>query len=416
MKQFWSAPLLALTLLPALFAETDAELVARAAALHARSFTIDTHIDIPTSSLRRVGWDITQRHEVATDYSQCDFPRMREGGLKAGVFVVFVEQRARTPEGYAAARDSALRSFMRVRAVTERYADQCGLALTAADGPRIFASGKRAIYLSIENGFAVGQDLTLLKTYHDLGARFLGFVHNGNTDLADSSQPGDKGAEWNGLSPLGQDAVKACNRLGLVIDGSHASDATVHQMIALSQAPIILTHSGCKAICDHKRNVPDDLLRELAAHGGVIQLNTVSDFVLKAAQNSELQAAIGKLFQRAASRVMTDAEESEVGIEFARLVREKATTRATLEDFLKHLFHAIEVAGVEHVGLGADMDGGGGVIGLDDVGDYPKITLALLKHGVSEGDVEKIWGGNTLRVLRAAEDFAKASKRGPAKS
>ena len=201
---------------------------------------------------------------------------------------------------------------------------------------------------------------------------------------------------------------------GLVIDGSHASDATVHQMIALSQAPIILTHSSCKAICDHRRNVPDDLLRELAAHGGVIQMNTVSDFVLKSAQNPEMQAAIGKLFQRAASKVMTDAEEAEVGIEFSRLVRDKATARATLDDFLKHLFHAIEVAGVEHVGIGADMDGGGGVIGLDDVGDYPKITLALLKHGLSEGDVAKIWGGNTLRVLRAAEAYAKQVKAVPA--
>lgn len=222
-KNLFRAAFAAVALLPALFAETDAELAARAAALHARIFTIDTHIDIPTLSLRRPGWDISQRHDVPTDDSQLDFPRMRDGGLKAGVFVVFVDQGKRTPEAYAAIRDNSIRSFVRVHAVAERFPEQCGLALSADDGPRLQAAGKRAIYLSIENGYAIGRDLTLIKTYHDLGARFFGFVHNGNNDLGDSSQP-EKGPEWNGLSPLGRDAVAECNRLGLVIDGSHSSD------------------------------------------------------------------------------------------------------------------------------------------------------------------------------------------------
>lgn len=201
-----SFSLLTLALLPALCAETDAELAARAAAWHARIFTIDTHIDTPTLSLRRPDWDIAQRHDRATDFSQLDFPRMRDGGLKAGVFAVYVDQGPRTPEGYAAVRDNALRTFRRVQAVAERFPEQCGLALTAADGPRLMAAGKRALYLSVENGYAIGQDLTLLKTYHQLGARFFGFVHNGNNDLGDSSQP-TAGPEWHGLSPLGRDAV-----------------------------------------------------------------------------------------------------------------------------------------------------------------------------------------------------------------
>ena len=171
-------------------AETEAELAARAAALHARIFTIDTHIDTPTLSLRRPGWDISQRHEWTTDFSQCDFPRMVEGGLKAGVFAVYVDQGPRTPAGYAAVRDNALRTFFRVHAVAERFPKDCGLALTADDGPRLMAVGKRALYLSIENGYAIGKDLTLIKTYHDLGARFFGFVHNLNNDLGDSAQPG----------------------------------------------------------------------------------------------------------------------------------------------------------------------------------------------------------------------------------
>ena len=195
--------------------------------------------------------------------------------------------------------------------------------------------------------------------------------------------------------------MKECNRLGLVLDGSHASDATVRQLIAQSQTPIILTHSGCKAVCDVRRNVSDELLRELAAHGGVIQLNTVSGFVVSTPPNPELDGAMAKAIAHAAGRQMSDAETTEVMLGFYRIRAEKTKVRATFDDFLKHLFHAIEVAGAEHVGIGADMDGGGGVTGLEDVSDYPKITLALLKHGVAEADVEKIWGGNTLRLLRA---------------
>ena len=408
--------LLALGFAAALHAETDAELAARAAALHARIFTIDTHLDTPTSSLRRTGWDISQRHAVAADFSQCDFPRMRDGGLKAGVFAVYVDQGPRTPEGFAKIRDNALRSFLRVHAVTERFADQCGLAFTADDALKIFATGKRVIFTSIENGYAIGQDLTLLKTYHDLGARFFGFVHNGNNDLGDSSQPGTKGPEWGGLSPLGEQAVVECNRLGFVIDASHSADTTTRQLIARSATPIILTHSGCKAINDHARNVSDELLRELAAHGGVIQMNTVTGFLVPTPPNPEFEKAQAAIMARNAGKNLSDAEGADMMVGIYKMRHDMAKNRATLDDFLKHFFHAIEIAGVEHVGLGADMDGGGGVIGLEDVSDYPKLTLAMLKHGLSESDVEKIWGGNTLRLLRAAEDFAKTQKAAPAKS
>lgn len=387
-------------------AESEAELAARATALHARIFSIDTHLDTPSLSLARPGWDIAGRHDPLTDGSQVDFPRMREGGLKSGVFVVFVPQAARTPEGYAAGRDTVLRNFLRTHAVVARFPQDCELALTAADGPRIMAAGKLALYLSIENGYAIGRDLSLLKTYHELGARFFGIAHNGHTDLADASMD-PKPAEWGGVSPFGREAITECNRLGLVLDGSHASDAATRQLIAHSKTPVILTHSGCKALCDHKRNVDDDLLRALAAKGGVIQLNTVSRFVVPTPASLELDAALAKLVTRAAARGVTDAELADVTREVYRLRREMGKPRATFEDFLKHLFHALHCVGAEHVGIGADMDGGGGVVGLEDVSAYPKITLALLKRGVTEDDVAKIWGGNTLRLLRAAEDFAK---------
>jgi membrane dipeptidase len=294
-----------------------------------------------------------------------------------------------------------------------RQAGECEIALTAADGPRIAANGKRAIYISVENGYAIGRDLTLLKAYHDLGARFFGVAHSAHTDLADSATDAAP-PEWQGLSPLGREAVAECNRLGLVLDGSHASDAAARELIALSQTPVLLTHSSCRAVRDHKRNAPDDLLRELAAKGGVIQMNTVSAFVVAAPPNPELDAAQAKLVQRTAGRTLSDEENALAYLERLRLRRALGKNRATFDDFLKHLFHAVEVAGVDHVGIGADMDGGGGVVGLEDVSAYPQITLALLKHGLSESDVEKIWGGNTLRVLRAAEEFAAKAPAGAA--
>lgn len=402
----WRWAVLAVGLVALARAETEAELERRAAALHARIFTIDTHVDTPTLSLRRPGWSMAERHDATKDFSQVDFPRMREGGLKAGVFVVYVDQGPRTPTGYAAVRDNALRTFLRVHTMAARHPGDCELALTAADGERIATTGKRAIYLSIENGYAIGRDLTLLKTFHDLGARFFGMVHNGHNDLGDSATD-VKPREWGGLSPLGREAVAECNRLGLVLDASHAADTTTREMIAVSKTPILLTHSGCRAVRDHPRNVPDELLRELAARGGVIQINSVSLFLVATPPNPELEAATKELMLRAAGRTLREEEAVQLSLERLRLRQRMGRDRATLDDFLRHLFHAIEVAGVDHVGIGPDMDGGGGVTGLEDVSDYPKITLALLQRGLSEHDVAKIWGGNMLRVLRAAEAWAR---------
>lgn len=180
----------------------------------------------------------------------------------------------------------------------------------------------------------------------------------------------------------------------------------LHELITLSQTPLILTHSACKAICSHPRNVTDELMRELAAHGGVIQMNTVSEFMIPVPINPEFNAAKARLTAKYAGSSLTGAQRVERSLAGQKLAEQFKIPRATLDDFLKHLFHAIDIAGAEHVGIGADMDGGG-VVGLEDVSDYPKITLALLKHGVSEADVGKIWGGNTLRLLHAAEELAK---------
>jgi membrane dipeptidase len=392
-----------------LHAETEAELAARGAALHARIFTIDTHLDTPTYSLLWPDWEISQRHEMRADGSFIDLPRMREGGLKAAVFAVYLEQGPLTPAGHAAVRDRALRAFVRVHEMTARHVNDCALALSADDGVRIAADGRRAIFVSIENGYAIGRDLTLLKTYHELGARFFGVVHNGNNDLADSSQPDrvkPRNPDWNGLSPLGREVVAECNRLGLVLDGSHASDETVRQLLELSRTPVMLTHSACRAIFDHPRNVGDDLLRAIARQGGVVQLNTVSEFFRKLPTDPAYNAARQENTAKWTGRI-SDADVAQASRERARLRWKFPDRNATLDHYIEHILHAVKLMGADHVGIGSDMDGGGGLVGLEDVSDYPKITLALLKRGLSEEDIVKIWGGNTLRVLRAAEEFAR---------
>jgi membrane dipeptidase len=371
-----------------------------AAALHRRLFTLDTHIDTPTSSLLKPGWNFAARHDVAVDHSQCDLPRMREG-VDALVFAVYVGQAARSPEGLAVAHELALRCFARTHAVLRENASECALALTADDGPRLKAEGKRAIYLSIENAYSLGRDSANVEKFHRLGVRMLGLTHMLNNDVADSSTD-PRGAEWGGLSPLGREMVAECNRLGIVLDASHASDAVVFELLERSRTPIVLSHTDCRALCDHPRNVGDDVLRALAARGGVIQINALP-ISLVAAPDPAHTTAFTDLFMRYRDAVLTSEVSTAMDREFDVLAVEHPSPRVTLDDLVRHIEHAAEVAGIDHVGIGCDFDGGGGKFeGLRDVADYPNITQALLARGWNAPDLAKLWGGNTQRVMRAA--------------
>ena len=257
---------------------TDAEL----AALHARCFTIDTHIDTPTACLLRDGWDFGARHDYATDGTQCDLPRMA-GNADAMVFAVYTTQAARTPGGFARAHESALKVFERTHAVLHAYSAHCGLALTADDGLRLKAANRRAIYLSIENSYSLGLDAGNVAKFHGLGVRMLGLNHMLNNDVADSSTD-PRGAEWGGLSPFGREVVAECNRLGLILDASHASDAALWDLLEASRTPVILSHSSCRAVCDHPRNIGDELIRALAAQGGVLQMNALPIALVQTAE------------------------------------------------------------------------------------------------------------------------------------
>ncbi len=248
-----------------------------------------------------------------------------------------------------------------------------------------------------------------MKTFYDLGVRIMGPVHFLNNDLGDSSTD-PKGLEWKGLSPEGVEFVKQANAMGVLIDQSHSNDLVLDQMLALSKAPIILTHSGCKAIYNHPRNIDDDRLRALAKAGGVIQINAFNAYMIDIPKNPDRDAAMAELQKKyGPGNARADEQRKAAMAEMAAINARYPQPRATFDDFLKHLFHAIQVAGIDHVGIGPDFDGGGGLTGFEDAADYPKITQALLKAGYSKADIEKVWSGNALRVLAAAQALRQPS-------
>ncbi|HEX5378979.1 MAG TPA: dipeptidase [Phenylobacterium sp.] len=371
------------------------------AVAHRDAVVLDTHFDTP-ANFHLAGWDMLDRHSYAVDGSQVDLPRMIQGGVDGGFFAVFTPQGARGPEGDAKARDYALVRATEIHEMVAKHGDQFALALKADDVATILAAHKRFVFISMENGSPVAGDVNLLQAFYALGLRMAGPVHFLTNDLGDSAT--DK-AEWGGLSPRGKAFVAEANRLGIVLDASHASDQVLDQMLALSKAPIILSHSGCRAIFDNPRNVDDNRLRALAAHGGVIQINAFSNYMVPTPKIPEREAALAALLRQvgATGRDMTPDQRK------AFLAGKKAidarwpVPRANLDDYMAHMLHAIKVAGIDHVGVSGDFDGGGGIAGLESVADYPRITRRLMAAGYSKADVAKVWGGNALRVLREVE-------------
>jgi membrane dipeptidase len=389
------APLAAALAIPA--AAADGDVTAEDRLIHERLLVLDTHLDIPML-FERPGWDFAARNHYGFDGSQTDLPRMIEGGLDGGFFVIYLGQGALTPAAYAEARDRALMRAMAIREVVARNPAQMGLATTADDAERLHREGKRIVFQSIENSWPLGEDLSLLTTFHRLGVRMAGPVHGRNNQFGDSATDTPR---WNGLSPLGRQWVAEMNRLGMLIDGSHSSDAAFDQMLALSAVPIVLSHSGPKAIHDHPRNIDDARMRRLAETGGVMFLNSL--FFVPHDTSPERRA----INQRHARWLeLSDAERRELLRDRAALDAQRPYTTADFDLYMRALLHAIRVMGVDHVGLGADWDGGGGVIGMDDVTRLPRITARLRREGFSEADIAKVMGGNLLRVLRRAEAHA----------
>ena len=397
----WTVPL----------ASAAVEVGPQAHALHERILVLDTHLDTP-ANFSRPGWNIVDDHSTERDLSQVDLPRMERGGLDGGFWVIYTGQGERSVEGNRLARDQGLVRMVDIQKMLAAHPDRFELALRADDATRIAGSGKRVVFISMENASPLASDPSLLSAYQKLGLRMLGITHVRNNDFGDSS---NTAPEWNGLSPAGVALVAEANRLGIVVDASHASDQVFDQLLELSRTPIVLSHSGADAIFSHPRNIDDVRIRRLADKGGVIQVNAFGGYLIPIEQNAERKAALDALEARYDDEAGMTRERAQAFLRERDGINAKyPVVRATFDDYMKHLLHILQVAGPQHVGIGADWDGGGGVAGLEDVSDLPKITQALLDAGYSEKDIADIWGGNVLRLLRQAEQGAEVSAAGSA--
>lgn len=338
-------------------------------AFHRSLLTIDTHIDIPWPDQRGSDQLKSDKPDAgAPRERQVDLPKMRSGGLACGCFAAYTPQERRTPESRDAAFARAVGMLQAIRAMGA--IDGARLAIGAGEIEAAHDAGLIAVVPAVENGFAIGTDLGRLKHLRALGARYLTLTHNGHNDLADSANPRkdleDAPSEHEGLSALGRAAVGELNRLGMLVDVAHVSKAAMLQAAEISRTPVIATHSCVRALCDHPRNLDDEQLEVLRDVGGVVQITAVSAFLRPQGKPQSVSVA----------------------------------------DFADHIDYAVERIGIEHVGISSDFDGGGGFNGWRDAAETPNVTSELLRRGYGRREIVALWGGNFLRLLRAAEAVA----------
>ena len=388
----------------------DTALEAKARAIHEKVLTLDTHVDIPDTFMT------AEVDPGGLTKSQVDLPKMRAGELDAAFFIVYTGQGPLTPEGYAKALSNADNKAEAIARMASAYPAEIGLALTAADARRIHASGKRVALIGMENAYPLGASVEDVAKWYAAGVRYMGITHFGHNQFGDSSNPnkdlGDEDVKFGGLSELGQALIAEQNRLGIMVDVSHSGRETMMQAVALSKAPIIASHSGVKAVADSPRNLDDEQLKALAANNGVAQMVALDVYVkLLTPEQTAFRDALTKEF-----KLDTPAGRAAVTPEI-RAAYEKRLAgtwdiapRATVADFVDHIDHAVKVAGIDHVGIASDFDGGGGVTGWEDAAGTLNVTRELVKRGYTEEQIAKIWGGNLLRVMADVEKAAKKRK------
>ena len=378
----------------------DESLAVIARRIHDRVLTVDTHCDT-ASRLPGGTWDIGVRHEPGQRASgKIDLPRMAEGGLDAEFFAVFVGQGERTEQGYARAKDWALKTLDALRAMGDKYPDLVGLALTPADAYRLEKEGRRAAFIGLENGYPIGMTLANLEEYYKLGVRCITLCHSRDNDICDSSTDRQDPVD-RGLSDFGREVVAACNRLGILVDISHASDKSFYDVLKVSKAPIIASHSSCRALSANPRNLSDEMIRALAAKGGVVQVCFLSNYVRAPKPNPERDEAFKELQAKYGARrdIEDEAVRQKAREEYEALNTKYPEEKATLKELVNHIEHVIKLVGIDHVGIGTDFDGGGGVLGCDDVSEMYRVTEELVRRGYTEKEIAKVWGGNIMRVF-----------------
>ncbi len=480
MRQIW-AVMAAAGLATAGLAAQDDALTAKARAIHERVMTLDTHNDINPSNFTSV---CNYTMDLG---NQVNLPKMIKGGLDASFFIVYVGQDtsadAFTPAGYERAYRSAIEKFDAIHRLTEQIApDKIGLALTAADARKIYASGRKVAFIGVENGYPLGEDLGRIKEFYDRGARYLSLAHNGHSQLSDSNTGEVEGWKWHGLSPLGTQAIAEMNKVGIMIDVSHPSKESMMQTLKLTRAPIIASHSAMRALADVSRNLDDEQLAALKRNGGVVQVVAFASYVktdsperkaaldgLRKAFNLPAGTALGApgggrgrgragapgsdvtaigpqnpcaggrgraaapptstTVDLGGGRVAVSAQDRGGqggrgrGGALAALSDEQRAdlqkqlddvnakfpppARATVKDFVDHIDYAVKKAGLDHVGISSDFDGGGGIDGWNGADETFNVTLELVRRGYTEKQIAQIWSGNLLRVMDEVQGIAR---------
>jgi len=386
----------------------------KARRIHESVITIDTHDDINVANFTD-SINYTQRLNT-----QVNLPKMDEGQLDVAWLIVYTGQGDLTEEGYASAEVNAMSKFDAIHRLVEEYApDQIGLATSSDEVRSLIAEGKKVAMIGVENAYPIGEDLGNFELYRDKGARYVSLSHNGHSQFSDSNTGEADGFLHDGLSELGKEAIVEMNRLGMMIDVSHPSKEAMRQMIGLSKAPIIASHSSARALCDHSRNLDDEQLFWMKENGGVIQTVAFSSYLNTEKHNArnEYMQAIRKRLARERGLEWYDRSEfrnldANTIAEFIGYYREivaeadelvandlNAPTGVTVADFVDHIDYMVNLIGIDHVGISSDFDGGGGIGGWQDASETYNVTLELVKRGYSEEDIQKLWGENLLRVL-----------------
>ena len=416
-------PIFALFVLGSCGQESERDLVATARAIHDRVITIDTHNDINPSNFS------AERNYTMDLNTQVNIPKMESGGLDVSWMIVYVGQGPLNPDGYANAYDTAIAKFEAIHRLAEEIApEQIEIAYTSEDVRRIAASGKKVAMIGIENAYPIGLDLSNIRKFQERGGRYMSLAHNGHNQLSDSNT-GERDDIWmhNGLSDLGKQAVAEMNRWGIMVDISHPSKEAIMQMIELSKAPVMASHSSARSLNDVSRNLDDEQLKAVQANGGVVQTVAFSSYVdsdkntrnreALTALQQEVASELGiELLDRSAMRSMSAEERSSYATKM-EAVNELTAPRISEEvnsdappvdvaDFVNHIDYLVDLIGIDHVGISSDFDGGGGVEGWNDASETFAVTLELVQRGYTEADIAKLWGENLLRVLDEVQRIA----------
>jgi len=401
---------------------TNLELMQRAEKIHEEAITIDTHNDINVNN-----FTLTNNYTSNLD-TQVNIPKMEEGGMDVSWLIVYTDQKELNPEGYQAAYKNALNKFDAIHRLAEEIApDKIGLATNSTEVRNLVREGKKVVMIGVENAYPIGTDLSRIKEFYERGARYMSLSHNGHSQLSDSNT-GEENDDWlhGGLSELGKEAVKEMNKQGIMIDVSHPSKEAIKQMFELSKAPLIASHSSARALCDHSRNLDDELLSLFKKHGGVVQTVAFSSY-LNTEKHNNYESASSEIYQNKAGEMdlsilprdtvrNLSAEEREIYYKQLKQVEaaakpdieelKKVVIPVNVSDFVDHIDYLVEKIGIDHVGISSDFDGGGGIEDWRDASETLNVTIELVKRGYTDEEIKKLWGENLLRVMDEVAEVA----------